>query len=274
MAEDVQGTLNAVVLQRSEVAPGLIVLSVAPMGWQLPDFEPGQYAVIGLPGSAPRCWDAEPEDEPAKPDKLIKRAYSIASSSRDREHLELYISLVRSGSLTPRLMALKPGDRLWLGGKITGMFTLTSVPRDSHVILFATGTGLAPYVSMMRTVLAAPASRRIAVVHGARHSWELGYRAEMMAFQRLCPHFDYLPVVSRPQEEPAAWGGSVGHCQDVWRQRIIDQRWGFPPTPENAHVFLCGHPGMIQDMIQILAEEGFREHTRRTPGQVHMEKYW
>jgi ferredoxin--NADP+ reductase len=274
MSNDAQREFNAIVTQRMEVAPGLIVMDVAPDGWELPGFEPGQYAVIGLPGSAPRCRDAEPEDHPADPDKLIKRAYSIASSSQAKQYLEFYIALVRSGTLTPRLMVLNPGDRLWLGHKITGMFTLDSVPPECHIIMFATGTGLAPYVSMMRTVLAAHPARRFAVVHGARHSWELGYRDEMMAFHRFCPEFEYVPIVSRPREEPIPWGGLVGHSQDVWTRRVIDQLWGFSPSPENTHIFLCGNPAMIQDMIQLLAAEGFHEHSRRSPGQVHTEKYW
>lgn len=274
MAEDPQATLNAVVTQRMEVSPGLMVLSVAPDGWELPEFEPGQYAVLALPGSAPRCRDADFEASPANPHKLIKRAYSIASHSRARESLEFYINLVRSGELTPRLTLLKAGDRVWLGRKITGVFTLASVPSNCHVLFFATGTGLAPYVSMMRTVLTAPSARRFAVVHGARHSWELGYRAELMAFHRLCPQFDYLPLISRPQEEPIPWGGLAGHCQDIWTKHLVAARWGFTPTPDTTHIFLCGSPAMIESMLQLLAADGFREHSRQAPGQVHTEKYW
>jgi len=267
-------SLNAVVTQRVEVAPGLIVLRVAPDNWQLPAFEPGQYAVLALPGSAPRCADADLEESPGDPNKLIKRAYSIASSSKANEYLEFYISLVRSGSLTPRLMVLKLGSRVWLGPKITGLFTLKAVPPDSNVIMIATGTGLAPYVSMMRTVLADESPRRFAVVHGARHSWELGYEAEMIALQRLHPRFDYVPLISRPEEEHVPWHGLVGHCQDVWKRDVISQLWGVRPMPEDTHIFLCGNPAMISDMFMLLDSYGFREHSRKSPGHVHAEKYW
>ena len=267
-------TLNAVVTQHSEVAPGLIVLQVAPDNWQLPPFTPGQFAVLALPGAAKRCADAESEDEPADPDKLIKRAYSIASGSHVATHLEFYISLVRSGSLTPRLMALKIGDPIWLGPKITGAFTFDGVPDECHVAMFATGTGLAPYVSMMRTTLARAVGRRFVVIHGARHSWELGYAGEMYTLERLCPRFTYVPIVSRPQEEPVPWCGLVGHCQDVWKQRMLADLWHQEPTPTNTHLFLCGNPRMVVDMVRLLSEAGFREHTRKTPGQIHTEKYW
>ncbi len=266
--------LNAVVTQRSEVAPGLIIIRVVPDGWELPDFTPGQYGVLAMPGSAPRCRDSEPDEEPVNPNKLIKRAYSIASSSRANEYLEFYVALVHSGALTPRLFALNIGDRVWLGKKIVGMFTLQKAPADANLLLVATGTGIAPYMSMIRTVIDGETNRRFAVVHGARHSWDLGYESELLAWQRAHKQFDYIPIISRPKEEPMAWGGRAGYCQDIWKNRVIDELWGFRPTPEDTHIFLCGNPAMLEDMIELLAEEGIQEHKRKTPGQVHAEKYW
>ncbi|MCU0234412.1 MAG: ferredoxin--NADP reductase [Thermoanaerobaculales bacterium] len=267
--------LNAVVLQRVEVAPGLIILRVVPEGWELPDFKPGQFAVLGLPPEAPRSLEADPdEDIPPKPGAMIRRSYSIASSSKAREYLELYITLVRSGSLTPRLFALGAGDRLWLGPRITGFFTLDAVPADSHLVLVATGTGLAPYMSMLRTMLPAAGGRRIAVVLGARHSWDLGYQSELRTLERRCPGFAYLPVISRPAEEPLPWGGPAGYVQDLWREGAVARAWGFAPTPATTAVFLCGNPAMIDDMVGLLAAQGFREHSRREPGQVFVERYW
>ena len=125
--------LNAIVVQNIEVSPGLAILRVVPNEWELPDFTPGQFAVLGLPGNAPRCTVCDPEDEPRDPDKPIKRAYSIASSSVAKEFLELYIVLVRSGALTPRLFNLAPGDRLWLSPKFSGLFTLDEVPEEKHI---------------------------------------------------------------------------------------------------------------------------------------------
>jgi len=265
--------LNAVVQQRIEVAPGLIVIRVEPDGWQLPEFSPGQFAVLGLPPEAPRCEGAEDEETP-KTDKLIRRAYSIASSSVAREYLEFYITLIRSGGLTPRIFALESGDRLWLGPKITGKFTLDQAPADCNLVLVATGTGLAPYMSMLRTILHDTGKRRIAVLLGARHSWELGYQSELFTMARLSSAFSYLPIISRPAEEPVPWGGTAGYVQDLWRGREIQRAWGFPPTRDDTRVFLCGNPAMIEDMVKLLAEEGFREHSRKDPGEIFVERYW
>lgn len=266
--------LNAVVALRTEITPYLIILRVAPVGWQLPDFEPGQFAVLGLPGSASRSLLAEPEESPPDPQKLIRRAYSIASSSLTREYMEFYMALVTSGSLTPRLLALNLGDRLWLSQKVTGMFTLDQVPEDKHVAMIATGTGLAPYMSMLTTHLICGSPRRFAVLHGARHSWDLGYRSELTNLQRLCGNFGYSPIISRPAAEPIPWTGSTGYVQDLWKDGAVEAAWGFPPAPENTHIFLCGSPAMIDDVVAMLNEEGYAEHTKKQAGQIHVERYW
>ena len=266
--------LNAVIQQRIEVAPGLMVIRVVPDGWSLPDFTPGQFAVLGLPPEAPRCQVADPDEEEHKPGSLIRRAYSIASSSVARGYLELYITLVRSGALTPRLFALNPGDKVWLGPKITGRFTLDEVPTDTNLVLVATGTGLAPYMSMVRTLLPESTERRIAVLLGARHSWDLGYQSELVTMDRLSPALTYLSIISRPAEEPVPWGGAVGYVQDLWQSEDLESSWGFRPTPESTRVFLCGNPAMIEDMVTILADEGYREHSRKEPGEVFVERYW
>jgi ferredoxin--NADP+ reductase len=163
---------------------------------------------------------------------------------------------------------------VWLGGKVTGVLTRDPVPPECNVIMIATGTGLAPYVSMMRTSLAEETKRRFVVVHGARHSWELGYSAEMLALQHLSPRFDYIPIISRPKEEPVPWQGFVGYCQDVWKDSILGDLLGRRPDPGDAHIFLCGNPSMIEEMAGLVAADGFVEHSRKSPGQVHMEKYW
>lgn len=265
--------LNAILTHREDLGPGLAIFRVAPDGWPLPEFTPGQFAVLGLPARSPRAPLSDPE-EPGDPNRMIRRAYSIASSSRQREYIEVFANLVRSGELTPRLFALAPGDRIWLGKKFTGMFTLREVPPDRHLVLVATGTGLAPYMSMVRTEVQCGGVRRFAVLHGARHSWDLGYSGELHSLQRHCRNFVYLPTVSRPQAEAEPWGGATGYVQDLWTGGALARAWGFRPTPADTHVLLCGNPEMIDDMIRRLAGEGFTVHERDALGQVHVERYW
>ena len=264
--------LNSTVLQRVELTPDLIILRVVPDGWDLPGFKPGQFAVLGLPYSAERSKYSDVEEPYDKPDKIIKRAYSIASASDNKEYIEFYITLVRSGALTPRLFALQPGDKVFLGKKFTGVFTLDAIEGNADLIMLSTGTGLAPYMSMLRTILTPTMKNNFLVVHGARHSWDLGYRSELMTLRTICKKLQYIPVISRPSEELTKWNGQTGYVQDIWNRK--DELFSFKVDHKNTHVLLCGNPGMIDGMADNLKLEGFTEHTKKTPGNIHLERYW
>ncbi len=268
-----QQELNAVVEQKNELTPQLMILRVVADGWQLPHFTPGQYVVLGLPPSAPRCDLSESEIKPPPSDKLIRRAYSIASSSLTAEYIDFYIRLVTNGTLTPRLFTLEVGDRIWLSSHPVGMFTLADVPPEKDIVLVATGTGLAPYMSMLRTHLDCNGPRRIAVLHGAFHSWDLGFRAELDTLQHLCSNLTYIPTIDRPEDEPVVWHGRTGWVQQLWQAGVITEAWGHRPTPENTDVFLCGVPGMIEDMLKVLTAEGFQEQSHGQSGEIHIERY-
>lgn len=280
---------NAVVTSRIALSDELAILRMTPDGWDIPEFKAGQFTTIGLPKSAPRCAHSLPNQreidaekkaveagKAVDPDKLVKRAYSIASSAVDRPYIEFYINMVKDGEFTPRLFHLNIGDRVWLSPKITGHFTLDESPADANLVFVATGTGLAPYMSMLRSHFRTGFDRRVAVLHGVRHSWDLGYADELLLLERLFPqHFCYLPVVSRPKEEPMPWKGPAGHVQAAFESGLIEKRWGFAPNAGHTHVYLCGNPAMIDGMVALLTASGYAEHSKREPnGQIHHEKYW
>lgn len=266
-------SMNAVVTSKVELSSRVMTLRVAAQGWQMPDFTPGQFAVLGLPGSAPRSQWSEPELTPSNPDKLIRRPYSITSSSKTREYMEFYISMLSTGALTPRLFALKVGDPVWLGPKTSGIFTLDQVPADKNIVMVATGTGLAPYISMLTSQLQCGSQRMFAVLHGAYHSWDLGYRSELQTMQYLCQNFKYVATIDKPEDEPVPWMGKTGWVQQIWKSGAVAEAWGFKPTPENTHVFLCGVSGMVNTMMEALNAEGFVEQTKQAPGQIHVERF-
>lgn len=274
--------LNATLIRKTEISHGLYVLRIAPDGWQYPDFRAGQFANIGLPGTHPRCAGSKPDKEViAKPDEIIRRSYSIASSPREAaafNYVELYINMVDDGLFTPRLFDLNVGDKLWLMQRPAGMFTLQGVPEDKHLVFISTGTGLGPYISILRTILAEPSQkdRKFAVLHGVRHSLDLGFQSELETMARLSGgRLVYLPTLSRPQNEHAPWKGLTGYVQDLWNSDEIAKVWGFAPGLDNCHIYLCGNPKMIEDMQALLYGAGYRKNTKGDPGgQVHTESYW
>ena len=263
---------NATLIGREEINPQLVILRVRPDG-ELFQFEPGQFTVLGLLGCEPRVPEATAEEPAGDPQKLIRRAYSIASSSVERQYLELYVALVPSGELTPRLFRLRPGGRLFLSPKASGMFTLDRVPTDKAVLLVATGTGLAPYVSMLRTMLIRETERRFVVLHGARVSWDLGYRAELESLTRLRPNFTYVPTILQPDQDPH-FRGQTGLIQTLLEHGVVERLAGLPLDPTRMDAFLCGNPGMIMAVKALLQARGFTPDHGKQPGTIHVEEYW
>lgn len=276
MAKDLFEQLNATMTHREDVSPGLSIIRVESDKALFP-FEAGQYCVLGLPPEAARIREAgeEPELDEKKRKQMIRRAYSISSSSKSGEYLEFYVTLVQTGGLTPRLFNLKVGDRVWLGPKATGLFTLKEVPEGSTLFLMATGTGLAPYVSMVRSdILNEHTHRKIVISHGARYSKDLGYREELEELASRHDNLVYIPSITRPQDDPD-WKGATGYLQAQLRSGRLEELAGVELCPETCHVFLCGNPSMIEEAVEILKERGLTEWSRQTPmGQVHLEKYW
>lgn len=266
--------LNATIGTRIDLGPDLALFHVVPNGWDLQDFKAGQFAVLGLPGSHPRGAYCFPDEKHPDPHKYIQRAYSIASTPLNKRYLEFYVTLVKDGALTPRLWCLRMGDRLWLSPKITGRFTLENSDPQKNVIFICTGTGVAPFISMLKTYLRPGQDRKFVLFHGVRQSQDLAYREEFYIMENMCPNFRYYPIISRERDDPVPWHFETGRVQKLWEKRVIAQAWGEEPLPENTEIYLCGNPNMITEMIQILNKEGFKEHTKDEAGQIHTEKYW
>lgn len=248
---------NAEVSHREEVAEGLWILRVRPLDAEIPEFRAGQYAELGLNLDS----------------KLVRRQYSIASQPSERSFLEFVIVLVEDGQLTPQLYKLGPGERLWLGPKIKGKFTLDEIPSDRDLVMVATGTGNAPYVSMLREYQSKGRWRRFVLVHGVRHASDLTYSDEMFRLAETDPSVFYVPLATR-EPESSAWSGLRGRVGVALEPETYAKLVGSALAPENCHIFLCGNPEMIDSMQEMLESRGFKKHSRRNPGNLHFERYW
>lgn len=221
---------------------------------ELPPFAAGQYVNVGLMVDG----------------KRLKRAYSLASAPGRPP--ELFLRRVEGGTLTPRLFAMRPGDELLMERKPRGFFTLGEVGDAAVLWLVATGTGLGPYVSMLRTPEPWERYERIVVVHGVRYRSDLAYADELA--ERSRAHRGRLvvvPVVSRDPEAPDVLHGRIPAALADGR---LEARAGVELRPEDAQVMLCGSPEMLEDMQRALEGRGLRRHRRRAPGNIHVERYW
>ncbi|HZP96776.1 MAG TPA: FAD-binding oxidoreductase [Candidatus Limnocylindria bacterium] len=241
-------TYNATITARSDLTPALAFFQVLPDGAPAA-FVPGQYFTLGLVSG----------------NKLVQRPYSAASSARRvADGYELFIRLIPGGALTPLLFASRAGDRISIRGP-KGRFTLA--PGDPRVHLFvATGCGIAPFMSMIRTLRDDAAERPIVLVHGVSYVQELAYRLflEDLAADRARA-FSYVPTISRPAApENAGWTGSVGRVESV----IAGVCERLDLTLRRTVAYVCGNPQMTAGVRGILTARGFDR------SQVHTEDYW
>jgi ferredoxin--NADP+ reductase len=214
-------------------------------------FKPGQYATLGVEENG----------------RMVERAYSICSSPFEDE-VEFFFELVREGQLTPPLYLLKTGDAVLLRRQAKGLFTLDRNANHRLHFLVCTVTGVAPYVSIVRTLASEEeAGKRpdvkLVLLHAASRSREFAYDRELEGFARRCAWFQYIPTVSRLWEE-AYWAGEVGRAEDVLR-KYLDSSGA---EPSNTAAYLCGHPQMIENAKGILLRRGFAKES------IRQEVYW
>jgi ferredoxin--NADP+ reductase len=237
---------TATIAHRTDWSAGLVTLRI---GCELPDFEAGQYVNLGL------FVDG----------KRLKRSYSLASAPGAPP--EVFMRLVEDGELTPRLFALRPGEEVLVERKPRGLFTLRHVPDAEVLWLFATGTGLGPFVGMLRTEEAWRRFGRVVLVHGVRNRDDLAYREELARFDRLT----WIPVISR---EPDATGVLHGRIPAALTDGRLEAQAGRTIDPGDTQVMLCGSPAMLDDVEHALEGRGLVKSRPKRPGQIHVERYW
>ena len=227
-----------------EVSPGLAIVGVQALEEAFP-FEPGQYATLGLMG----------------PEKLVQRPMSISSSADDLSEYEFFIRLVDSGGFTPLLWERKVGDAINIKGP-KGRFLLQDDGR--RALFVASGTGLAPFISMIETLRARGQARDVVLLHGVSYDYDLAWRAELteLATGGGFP-LRYVGTISRPQAS-MNWLGLSGRVEAI----LADQLDIHGLTAENTTIYLCGNPDMVSAVEEIATERGF------APEQVRKELYW
>lgn len=295
---------NATVVSLRLPNPDLMIVRVRP-DHPVPAHQPGQYSTLGLGQWEPRHSECQEEiTPPGEEKKLIRRAYSISSSILDDEGklldwtscawLEFYIVLVRYAdkkppALTPRLFLLKEGDRLFLGEKIAGHFTLDPVKPGDTVLFLSTGTGEAPHNYMLLELLRRGHEGPILSACCVRYQQDLGYAEVHHQLMARFPNYTYLSLTTREAH-------TVSHkvyIQDLITSGQLEERLGQPLDPARTHVFLCGNPKMIgvptvdratgaktypqpPGVIEILEKRGFRvdQPASKVKGNIHFEEYW
>jgi len=221
-------------------------------------FKTGQFVMIGL----------EVNGRP------LMRAYSVVSAHYE-DHLEFYSIKVPDGPLTSRLQHLQVGDTLLVSKKPTGSLIMDNLKPGKNLYLLSTGTGLAPFMSVVRDPEFYDAFEKIVLTHGVRWKSELGYFEHITEELPDHEHFGeliknqliYYPTVTR--EEFA----TQGRLTDLLESGKLCDDIGLPQlNPETDRVMICGSPSMLKDLVEILEKRGFVEGTSHAPGDYVIER--
>jgi ferredoxin--NADP+ reductase len=238
-----------ILADRRDVSSDLWIVRIRPE--EKISFAAGQYVTVGLPGNG----------------RLVERPYSVASSPAEQE-LELFLELVHGGQLTPPLHHVPIGADVFLRRSAKGRFLFDEKSGHPNHLMVATVTGVAPYVSMLRTLVyrareGTSIPYKVVVLQAASLSAELGYCDELAGYAREHEWFHYIPTVSRIWLEPE-WAGERGRAEDLTRKYL--DAFGFTGADTTAYV--CGNPNMIENVKGALKRAGLSKES------IKEEVYW
>lgn len=255
---------------RENLTPDLAIIRVQPAdGSTVPDFKAGQFVALGLK------VDGD--------DKITYRAYSLSSPPEEKRHFEFYIKWATEpvmGKFTSALFKMGgSGELYWR--RPAGAFTIEDKKADGssetrRLVLVASGTGVAPFISYALHLKSAGLKREIMLLHGAKYAQELGYRDTLKRLAASDPSFKYLPTVSRPDHPLSqGWRGSTGRVEALLGSQL-EKAAGEKVTPENSFFHICGYQGTIDSVVAVLGQLGFvTNRSKRKDGSfdIKIETY-
>lgn len=205
----------------------------------------------------------------------VWRAYSVVSSPFD-EFLEFFSIVVPGGEFTSELNRLREGDTLMVEKQATGYLTLDRFNDGRDLWMLSTGTGVAPFLSILQDFEVWEKFERIILVYSVREAKELAYQ-EMIAeltqreyFAEYAHKFQFIATVTR-EEHPDALHGRI---TTLIENGELEKAAGVELSPEHSRVMICGNPQMIEDTRAVLKTRDMRLALTRKPGQVAVENYW
>ena len=229
-------------------------------------FASGQYSRLGLPDEGSMA---------GMTGGTVWRPFSVTSAPQD-DFLEYYGVLVPSGLFTSKLHKLEAGTSIWLDKQVFGFMTADRFIDGEDLWLLSTGTGIGPYISMLRETSVWRQFRRIIVAHGVKHAADLSFHDILRDMQEKPPVEGgaTLHIIEAVTRDNAAPGQLAGRLTTLLEDGSLERATGIAISPETSRFMMCGNPAMIDDMRKILHQRGMRPCRRALPGQFVTENYW
>ena len=203
-------------------------------------------------------------------DQIVGRPYSFVNAPHENI-FEFYSITVENGPLSPRLRTLRASDSVWIDKRVNGFFTLNEVPDGRDMWMFATGTALGPFLSILKSDEVWQRFENIVLVHAVRFARELTYQDTIRTFKDTHPgRFQMIPFVSRENTDFAL----PGRIPATIQSGRLEEKAGIEFDAVYSQTMLCGNPDMLLDTRDALKAKGLRKNLRRSPGQITTESYW
>lgn len=224
------------------------------------EFKPGQFARLGV----------NIRDN-------IFRAYSIVSSPEDK-YLEFCYNVIPNGILSPCLSTLKIEDNIYIDRISYGFLSIDNLIKNRNLLMIASGTGITPFISLLRSKDIWPIFKKIIIVHSVKYYNELCYKEEILNkmndrnlyYKIYNNEIVYKPIVTQERFP----GITNRRITDIFTIGEIENFLGENIMPTNTSIMICGNPGLVRDMRVILNNIGFKSGKLNNPGNVIFEKYW
>lgn len=198
------------------------------------------------------------------------RLYSFVNAPYE-PILEFYFNVIKEGSYSPRLAQLKPKEKVYLASQGAGRLIIDHVPQVPILWLFATGTGIGPYLSILKMDTPWQRFAHIVLVHSVHFFSQLTHSELMAQWSKRYPtQFHWFPIVTKERIS----GIAETRCTECLATGSLECALNLSLTQANSHVMLCGNPSMIKDMVGLLKKRGLYRHYAHRSGQISTEQYW
>ena len=201
--------------------------------------------------------------------EVVARPYSLVNSPAEPE-FEIFFNIIPEGPLTPRLAVLKQGDEIRVADKPYGFMTIDEIPAARHLWMLATGTGVGPFISILKSDDVWQKFEKVVLVYSVKTVQELAYQeAITQVHKQYQQQLSFIPLVTREVME----GALNTRITSAIESGQLEQQAGIIMKPEDSHVMMCGNSAMITEATGLLKSRNMRKHLRREPGHITTEKY-
>ena len=217
-------------------------------------FKAGQFILIGVKDG----------------NDVIYRPYSLVNTP-DASLLEVHFNTVKGGTLSPLLTDLTPGDSIQVSNRPTGLLTLEEVPDVKNLWFFATGTGVGPFISILKTSEPWHRFKKVVLCYAVKTLEDMAYIGELNEIQFAHEEqFCFIPFLTRE----VVTGTVNSRLTTYLESGDLEKKAQLVISAKSSHTMLCGNADMINDVTQLLEQKGLCRHSRSKPGQIAIEKYY